>query len=114
MYDVAVGGSIGGGVLLEKIWKGVQTKAGCLTLASCCFIIRWMEDHARRWGHDVTLTNTTDDTAVLGVAGPKSRDLLSKLTSTDLSNKAFPFMTSQKVKLAGVDIMALRISYTGK
>ncbi len=73
-----------------------------------------MEEHARRWGHDVTLTNTTDDTAVLGVAGPKSRDLLSKLTSTDLSNKAFPFMTSQKLTLAGVDIMALRISYTGK
>ena len=33
--------------------------------------------------------------AVLGVMGPRSRDLLSRLTDADLSNAAFPFGTSQ-------------------
>ena len=72
-----------------------------------------METMAHEWNHDVTITNTTDDTAVLGLAGPRSRDILSKLTDTDLSHKQFPFLHAKEINVAGVDLRAIRISYTG-
>ena len=68
---------------------------------------------AHEWNHDVTITNTTDDTAVLGLAGPRSRDILSKLTDADLSHKEFPFLHAKEINVAGVDLRAIRISYTG-
>ena len=74
---------------------------------------RWMEQHAFEWGSNVEFINTTDHTTVLGLAGPKSHDVLSMLTSLDLSDKAFPFMTCQDANIAGVPIKAIRISYTG-
>ena len=49
----------------------------------------------------------------VNVAGPKARDLLSRLTNADLSNDAFPFMRSQRITLAGLDVIALRVSFTG-
>ena len=47
------------------------------------------------------------------VAGPKSRDLLQRLTNASLATKDFPFMRSQQITLAGVDLVALRVSFTG-
>ena len=36
-----------------------------------------------------------------------------RLTNADLSNAAFPFMRSQRIEVAGVDCIALRVSFTG-
>ncbi|MEP5010654.1 glycine cleavage T C-terminal barrel domain-containing protein, partial [Roseobacter sp.] len=47
------------------------------------------------------------------IAGPKSRDLLQRLTNTSLATQDFPFMRSQKIEIAGVQAMALRVSFTG-
>jgi len=47
------------------------------------------------------------------VAGPKSRDLLQSLTNTSLKTEDFPFMRSQTLTLAGVEVLALRVSFTG-
>jgi dimethylglycine dehydrogenase len=47
------------------------------------------------------------------VAGPKSRDMLQRLTNTSLATGDFPFMRSQWIELAGVRALALRVSFTG-
>lgn len=47
------------------------------------------------------------------VAGPKSRDLLQRLTNADLSTPAFPFMRSKRIELAGIEVVAIRVSFTG-
>jgi dimethylglycine dehydrogenase len=47
------------------------------------------------------------------VAGPKSRDVLSRLTNADLSNAVFPFFRSQRITVAGIDVVAIRVSFTG-
>ena len=47
------------------------------------------------------------------VAGPQARALLQGLTDADLSNAAFPFMRSRRMQVAGVDVVALRVSFTG-
>ncbi|TQV83590.1 GcvT family protein [Denitrobaculum tricleocarpae] len=55
----------------------------------------------------------TETMCGFNVAGPKSRDLLQRLTNADLSTPAFPFTRSQRIKLAGVEVVALRVSFTG-
>lgn len=64
---------------------------------------------------DHTTFESLTEEAVCGfnVAGPRSRDLLARLTNADLSNAAFPFFRSQKITVAGVNVVAIRVSFTG-
>ncbi|HYL03833.1 MAG TPA: FAD-dependent oxidoreductase [Steroidobacteraceae bacterium] len=52
--------------------------------------------------------------AVLGLMGPKSRELLGQLTDADLSTAAFPFGTSQVLDLGYARVRASRITYVGE
>ena len=61
-----------------------------------------------------TLTDVSASYAVLSVMGPRSRDLLSRLTDSDLSNEAFPFLTSQEIYLGYAPVRASRITYVGE
>ncbi|CAH3022869.1 unnamed protein product [Porites evermanni] len=76
--------------------------------------LRWLLEHARKGNYDVTIENVTDDMSCLSVAGPYSRDVLSKLTSTDMSNSGFKFLTIKDMEIAGLPVRAMRISYTGE
>jgi heterotetrameric sarcosine oxidase gamma subunit len=62
----------------------------------------------------VTLTDVTSSLTVLGVMGPRSRDLLARLTRADLSNATFPFATSREIELGGALVRATRITYVGE
>ena len=61
----------------------------------------------------VRFESRTDTMAGFNVAGPRSRELLERLTNADLSNEAFPFFRSKAISLAGIDVFALRVSFTG-
>jgi len=63
---------------------------------------------------DVELKDVTDDLICLGIFGPKSRDLLSKLTNQDLSNERFKFGTGKDVKVGPVNVWMQRLSYVGE
>ncbi len=74
--------------------------------------------HQRFWNmvpmpDGVTFESLTDAMCGFNVAGPKSRNLLQRLTSTSLATVNFPFMRSQRIELSGVDCIALRVSFTG-
>lgn len=60
------------------------------------------------------VTNVTSAYSVLNVQGPKSRDLLSRVTNADMSNEAFPFLTLQEVDIGYALVLALRVSYVGE
>jgi 4-methylaminobutanoate oxidase (formaldehyde-forming) len=62
----------------------------------------------------VTLTDVTSACTVLGVMGPRSRDLLARLTGADLSNAAFPFGTVREIELGYASVRATRITYVGE
>jgi glycine cleavage system aminomethyltransferase T/glycine/D-amino acid oxidase-like deaminating enzyme len=63
---------------------------------------------------DVEFKDITDDLVCLGVFGPKSRDLLSKITKEDLSNENFKFGTGKNINLNSIDVWAQRLSYVGE
>ncbi|WP_288585556.1 FAD-dependent oxidoreductase [uncultured Methylobacterium sp.] len=70
---------------------------------------RNIPDGARVVAYDVTSAH-----AVLGVMGPRARDLLQPLTDADLSNAAFPFATSRIIDLGYARVRASRITYVGE
>ncbi|XP_045124793.1 dimethylglycine dehydrogenase, mitochondrial-like isoform X1 [Portunus trituberculatus] len=74
--------------------------------------LRWLQEQARHGGWKVSLANQTDDLGCLSVAGPKSKQILSKL-SLAFEGK-FPFFSAKEVNLAGIDLLAMRLSYTGE
>ncbi len=60
------------------------------------------QDHIRRRmpaGAAARLVDVTSAYAVLGVMGPRSRDLLAALSTADLGPAAFPFGTSREIDL---------------
>jgi len=62
----------------------------------------------------VTLRKVTTQHGVLVLAGPRSRDLLSRLTDTDLSNAAFPWLSGKTINLGAATTRALRVNYVGE
>jgi dimethylglycine dehydrogenase len=60
-----------------------------------------------------TFESQTVEMCGFNVAGPKSRDMLQRLTNTSLATADFPFMRSKWIELAGVNVLALRVSFTG-
>ena len=63
---------------------------------------------------DVSIENVTDDRGVLVLAGPRARDVLGKLTDTDLGNESFRWLSGQEITVADVDLRALRVNYVGE
>ncbi|MEP6826834.1 MAG: glycine cleavage T C-terminal barrel domain-containing protein, partial [Aestuariivirga sp.] len=65
-----------------------------------------------RADENATLTDVTDDYAVLVLAGPRARDVLSQCTMADLHQ---PWLTSQTATMSGVaNVRLLRVNYVGE
>ena len=75
--------------------------------------LHWMRTHVPV-GLAVEFTDVTDNYSVISVFGPRSRDLLSSICEDDLGNAAFPFGSAREIRVAGVSVMALRITYVGE
>jgi 4-methylaminobutanoate oxidase (formaldehyde-forming) len=72
----------------------------------------WIRKHLG--GARAVLTDLSSSEAVLGVMGPRSRELLSRLTDADLSNQAFPFLSSREIWLVSAPVRAARVTYVGE
>ena len=60
-----------------------------------------------------TFESKTKAMCGFNVAGPKSRDMLQRLTNTSFATEDFAFMRSKWIELAGIRCLALRVSFTG-
>ena len=60
-----------------------------------------------------TLESRTEALCGFNIAGPKSREIMARLTNADLSDAAFAFMQSARIVVAGLQVVALRVSFTG-
>ena len=88
----------------------VVTSAICQTRDLC-----WLRRHidARRDAH-CTVTDVTAGIAMLGIMGPKSRELLASLSGADLGNAAHPFGMSREIEIGYARVRASRITYVGE
>ncbi len=62
----------------------------------------------------VKLNPITTRLGVLVLAGPNSRKVLQKLTATDLSNEAFPWLSGQAISVGLTSCHALRVNFVGE
>ncbi|MCC9626061.1 sarcosine oxidase subunit alpha family protein [Thalassospira sp. MA62] len=83
--------------------------AGVLTHLEFCAQVLWPD-------LDVRMASATDQWAQMAIAGPKSRNVLSKIIDDDLSNDAFPFLAAREVSMFGGRLKGrlFRISFSGE
>ena len=62
----------------------------------------------------VRLENVTTRYGSLILAGPKARNVLSKVTEADLSNAAFPWLSAREIEIGYAKMLALRVNYVGE
>lgn len=81
--------------------------------AAACTVrdLHWMQRHRR--GFNVEIRDITDEWAVFGIMGPNARLRLQPYVDTPLNDRDFPFATSQRIELAGVETLATRLTYVG-
>ena len=61
-----------------------------------------------------TLRNITGARGCFVLAGPRSRDVLAKLTDAPLDNASFPWLTGQVMEVGlATDVYALRVNFVG-
>ena len=75
--------------------------------------LAWIERHVPVDG-SVEVENVTDRYGVLTLAGPRSRELVQRLTADDISREALPFFRARHVEIGGVQVICLRVSYVGE
>ena len=63
---------------------------------------------------DVIFTDVTDDICCLGLFGPKSREMIQKISSDDYSTENFKFGSGKNVNIKNINVWAQRISYVGE
>jgi dimethylglycine oxidase len=62
----------------------------------------------------VAVGDITGGTCCIGVWGPRARDLVTALSRDDFSNESFKYFRCKHVRIAGVPVTAMRLSYVGE
>jgi len=73
----------------------------------------WIENQLPADG-SVSVKEVTSAYAVINVIGPKSRELLQKLTAADISNAGFAFGTCKYFTVGYAPILSFRVTYVGE
>src|SRR5262249_21366977 len=77
-------------------------------------VIEWFEWWNAVWQLDVETINVTGMLAAVNLAGPRSRELLGRLTDADVSNEGIAYLDAKEALVAGVPCLVLRIGFVGE
>ena len=73
--------------------------------------MRWFAQHV---GAETDIDNVSDGYAGLALFGPSARTVLERLTSEDVSNAGFPFMSVRRMDIALAPAIVARLSVSGE
>jgi 4-methylaminobutanoate oxidase (formaldehyde-forming) len=71
----------------------------------------WLRLNLREADGAVELRDASDELAVIGLWGPRARDVLAAVTEDDV---AFPFRAARTIRIGGAEVLAQRITYVGE
>jgi len=74
----------------------------------------WLRLNLREDDPPVVLRDVSDELAVVGVWGPRARDVLSAVTGDDVSHAALPFSRAKPIAIGGAQVLAQRITFVGE
>jgi heterotetrameric sarcosine oxidase gamma subunit len=73
----------------------------------------WLKKHIPYDAHAV-ITDVTSGYTLMNIQGPKSRQLMRRITTADVSREAFPYMTAQEIDLNYALALVMRVTYEGE
>ncbi len=74
----------------------------------------WLREWAEAWKHNVHIANLTWSQSAIHVAGPRTRDLLAKLSDDPVDAAALPYGGVAAIRVAGVACRAIRVGFVGE
>jgi glycine cleavage system aminomethyltransferase T/glycine/D-amino acid oxidase-like deaminating enzyme len=74
--------------------------------------LKWFQDHLPEDG-SAQVHDQTNAWCTLGLWGPSARDVLSSVTSADVSHEGFPFARCRTIEIGPLQALTSRISYVG-
>jgi len=101
---------------LEPGFTGTTDESAYIVVASDTahrHALTWLRRHTPGDAHCIA-TDVTSGFAQLNIQGPRSRALLQRLTTADLSNAAFPFRAAREVDIGYARVLLVRITYLGE
>ena len=74
--------------------------------------LRWFATHTH--SAQLLVTSRTSELCGFSLTGPLARDVLSRVCDADVSNGAFPFLSTRQLVVGLAPVTALRVSFTGE
>ena len=96
-------------VLREAEDSFYLVSAGALQRLDHDWLQRWMPDDG-----SVRFEPLTNATGVLVLAGPRSRELLQRVSEAEYSNAAFPWLSARQVEIGMAPALAARVNFVGE
>ncbi len=73
----------------------------------------WLKRYIPSSSH-AFVTDMTSAYTLLNIQGPKSRELIQRLTTSDISKESFPYMTAKEIDLKYASALAMRVTFEGE
>jgi 4-methylaminobutanoate oxidase (formaldehyde-forming) len=73
----------------------------------------WLKKHIPYDAHAM-VTDVTSGYTLLNIQGPKSRALMQRVSTADVSKEAFPYMTTQEIDINYALVQVMRVTYEGE
>ncbi len=114
------GGTLEADLTVAKLGDGALGAAPgepCYLVVASDTAHRHVETWLRRHTPPDAACHATDVTRAyvqVNVQGPRSRELMQRLTATDLSNAAFPYRAAREVAIGPARVLLIRITYLGE
>lgn len=84
------------------------------TTSNAAYIYRELSRLNTMWQLDCGIVNQTGSFAAMNLAGPKSKDVLARVTDLDLSVDAFPYLAVREGLVAGIPARLMRVGFVGE
>ena len=75
--------------------------------------LMWLKRHIPNDAH-AFVTDVTSAYTLLNIQGPKSRELLRRISTADVSKEAFPYMSAQDIDVNYALVQTLRVTFEGE
>jgi heterotetrameric sarcosine oxidase gamma subunit len=75
--------------------------------------LMWLKKHVP-YDTRAFVTDVTSGYTLINIQGPKSRELIQRLTTADVSKETFPYMSAQEIDINYALVQCLRVTYEGE